>query len=94
MKQKAIDREEWKQGLYFMSALNTVMANAFSKNSNAKYYERPLIEEQEYQEMLKNPTEEQKERELERFFAEQQAMRINFNRNKKKVGVNNGRTGN
>lgn len=37
------DERDWIQGQYIMSAFGTVLSNAFSKNSKAKYIEKPIL---------------------------------------------------
>lgn len=54
------NRELWLQGLYNHIALNVSLSNAFSKNSHAKYLEKPIPLTQKEQ-------EEEEERKLKRF---------------------------
>lgn len=40
-KKKQENEKLWLQGLYIYDAISTVMSNAFSKNSRAKYPDKP-----------------------------------------------------
>ena len=64
-----------------MSALSVVLASAFSKNSQAKFVEKPM-----YQQIKENNgeiTEEEKKRQTEQIFAQLQIMATNYNLNHK-----------
>ena len=81
-KRKLRDEENWLiWGTYGMSALSVVLASAFSKNSQAKYVEKPM-----YQQVRENTgelTEEEKKRQTEQIFAQLQIMATNYNLNHK-----------
>ena len=77
------DEEAWINNLYTMRAFEVVMshfgAGLSGKKSSAKYYEEPLLGNiQENREL----TEEEKQREVDKFFARENARRINWKRNK------------
>lgn len=64
-----------------MSALSVVMSNAFSKNSQAKFIEKPV-----YQQVRENTgelTEEEKIRQTEQLFMQLRLMESNYNLNHK-----------
>lgn len=79
---KLRDEENWLiWGTYGMSALSVVLAGAFSKNSQAKFVEKPV-----YQQVRENTgelTEEEKKRQTEQIFAQLQIMATNYNLNHK-----------
>lgn len=79
---KLRDEEQWIYwGTYAMSALSVVMANAFSKNSHAKFVEKPI-----YQQVRENTgelTEEEKIRQTEQLFMQLRLMESNYNLNHK-----------
>ena len=43
MKRQMQDERDWMMGQYVMSAFGTVLSCALSKNSNAKYIEKPFL---------------------------------------------------
>lgn len=45
LKRQMEDERDWIQGQYIMSAFGTVLSNAFSKHSKAKYIEKPILSE-------------------------------------------------
>ena len=81
-KRKLRDEENWiTWGTYAMSALSVIMANAFSKNSQAKFIEKPV-----YQQVRENTgelTEEEKIRQTEQLFMQLQLMESNYKLNHK-----------
>lgn len=42
LKRRTMNEELWLEGIYLSKAFQTVIANAFSKNSREKYFDRPL----------------------------------------------------
>ena len=77
------DEEAWMNNFYTMRAFEVVMAHfgagLSGKKSSAKYYEEPLLGNvQEKREL----TEEEKQREVDKFFARENARRVNWKRNK------------
>lgn len=75
------DEENWLiWGTYAISMFSAVLANAFSKNSQAKYIEKPIYEQ------VKNNiqiTEEEKQKQIEQLFMQLQIMETNFKANHK-----------
>ena len=64
-KRKIRDEENWTYwGYYGMSALSVVLANAFSKNSQAKYIEKPVCQEMANKD--RELTEEEMQKEIEK----------------------------
>lgn len=81
-KRKLRDEENWLVwGTYGMSALSVVLASAFSKNSQAKFIEKPVY--QQIKEDNRELTEEEKKRQIEQIFAQLQIMATNYNLNHK-----------
>lgn len=81
-KRKMRDEENWIYwGTYGMSALSVVLANAFSKNSQVKYIEKPVYQSAE--EQTGELTEEEKIRQTEQLFAQLKLMEVNYNLNHK-----------
>lgn len=76
------DYMNWLNGQYTMSALTVAISNCFSKNSNLKYIEKPIM--QMVSEQNRPLTEEEKQLEVDRFFAQEKARRVNWKRNHKK----------
>ena len=83
------DEEAWMDNAYTLRAFEVVMAHfgagLSGKRSSAKYFDTPMWKEIEDQRPL---TEEEKQREVDKFFARENARRVNWNRNKmrKEVG--------
>ena len=77
---KARDAEAWRQGMYVMNAFSTVLANCFSKNSKAKYIEKPLLADDSFDNH--EPTEEEMKMEREKLLATLVIMQDNFERTK------------
>ena len=78
---KIRDEENWLTwGTYAMSMFSVVLANAFSKNSQAKYIESPI-----YQQAKENKkiTEEEKKNQIEQLFMQLQIMETNYKLNHK-----------
>ena len=75
-KRRMRDEENWLYwGTYGMSALSVVLANAFSKNSQAKYVEKPI-----YQQIVNKKeklTEEEKIEQTKQLFMQLQVMQSN-----------------
>lgn len=71
----------WVQGMYFMSALQTSLSHALSKRSNAKYAEKPLLEDHQNNKNPEDLTEEEKERMRQQFLSKLMIMQANFNMN-------------
>lgn len=75
-KRKLRDEENWfVWGNYAMSAFITIVSNVLSKNSQAKYVEKPLYKMIETQKEL---TEEEKRIKREELFTKLQIMQANF----------------
>lgn len=56
-------------------------AGLSGKKSSAKYFKEPMLK---YTRMQRELTEEEKQREVDKFFAEEDARRMNWKRNKKR----------
>lgn len=85
---KEIDALMHTMGFYNKIAYEVVMAHfgagLAGKSSSAEYIKKPFLELQEDQTPL---TEEQKQREVDRFFASEHARRVNWKRNKKAKNI-------
>lgn len=79
------DEEAWVNNAYTLRAFEVVMAHfgagLSGKSSSAKYYEKPIFSEAYEQREL---TAEEKQREVNKFFARENARRVNWNRNKER----------
>ena len=42
LKRRAMNEELWLEGIYMANAMQTVIGNAFGKNSRLKYLDKPL----------------------------------------------------
>lgn len=81
-KRKLRDEENWiTWGTYAMSALSVVMANAFSKNSQAKFIEKPVS--QQVRENAGELTEDEKQKQIELLFMQLRLMEANHKLNHK-----------
>lgn len=87
IKQKMRDEEAWANNIYTLRAFQVVMAQfgagLSGKRSTAQYFEKPLMGEVSRQREL---TEEEKQREVDKFFARENARRVNWKRNKIREG--------
>lgn len=87
IKQKLRDEEAWIDNIYTLRAFQVVMAQfgagLSGKRSTAQYFEKPLMGEELVQREL---TEEEKQREVDKFFARENARRVNWKRNKIREG--------
>lgn len=87
IKQKMRDEEAWANNIYTLRAFQVVMAQfgagLSGKRSTAQYFEKPFMEEVHEQREL---TEEEKQREVDKFFARENARRVNWKRNKIREG--------
>ena len=76
------DEQAWMQGQYFYSAayaaMHNAIAGAFGKQGNAKYIEKPILQSLEENKPL---TEEEKQKAVDKFFAQEKARRVNWRRN-------------
>lgn len=86
LEQKKIDENNWFLGQYFAHALNSTVCNAFLWRSKSdapgKYPERPFL--YDAKESRGELSEEEKQREVDLFFAQEKARRINWKRTHKK----------
>ena len=77
LKRQIEDENNWCLGIYFCRSLSVALDNAFNgKNAKSRYFERPIfsnIENNEHE-----LTEEEKEREVDLFFKQQNAMRTSW----------------
>lgn len=67
-------------GTYGMSALTTAISKCFAKNSTAEYMKENIMSRVANE----NLTELEKQREVDKFYAEQRARRANWKRNRKR----------
>ena len=87
--EKAKERDEWVHtwvGVYGMSAFGTILSNAFSKTSQAKYTEQPITSEiKKNREITK---EERIKMENEKLAMTLKVMQVNWelNKSEKKEG--------
>lgn len=80
-KRKIRDEENWLTwGTYAMSMFSVILANAFNKNSQAKYIENPIYKQAKNNGQL---TEEEKQKQIEQLFMQLQIMETNFKSNHK-----------
>lgn len=83
MQMKIQDRLNWYLGQYFASALDCTVCNSelWRKMGTAphSYIEKPILQDQRVRAEL---TEEEKKREVDLFFAKENARRINWKRNR------------
>ena len=81
------DKENWFLGFYFYrasyAATKNAIMNSFGKKCDEKYIDKPLLSD----EMLNGKmTEEEKQKEVDKFFAQEKARRVNWKRNHIKDG--------
>ena len=69
-------------GNYGISALTVAIEHCFSKNAKSEYIEKPIFAE--LSNRKEKITEEEKQRQVDMFFAKEKARRINWRRNHKK----------
>jgi len=83
LRRRMHDEEAWLDNAYTLRAFEVVMAHfgagLSGKRSSAKYFDKPMFGELREQKAL---TEEEKQREVDLFFAREGARRVNWNRNK------------
>ena len=76
------DEDNWMKGAYIYNAVHTavynVVSGAFGKKGNAEYINKPMFTNIEGNNEL---SEEEKDRQVDLFFKQQNAMRINWKRN-------------
>lgn len=71
-------------GTYGLSALGYAISHCFSKNSTAKYIEKPIMSDYVNQKTVeKELTEEEKRRKTEQLFMQLKIMGANHKRNQK-----------
>ena len=80
--QKMRDEDNWMKGAYIYNAVyiavHNVVSEAFGKKGNAEYINKPMFTNIEGNNEL---SEEEKDRQVDLFFKQQNAMRINWQRN-------------
>ena len=82
-KRKMRDEENWLYwGTYGISAFTVVLANAFSKNSQAKYVEKPIY--QQLTNKSEQLTEQEKIEQTKQLFMQLQIMQVNHKSTKGK----------
>lgn len=91
MRERQRDYNNYMLGIYMMNALkSTVLNNSFWIGKNGTPYEypkKPLLSEYGLSEEEKNRIQEdEKQKALDKWLAEQDAMRVNFRRSKVKKG--------
>lgn len=88
LKKRIQDEQAWMQGQYFYiaayAATHNAIAGAFGKRGNAKYIEKPILQNAEEGKVL---TEEEKQKAVDLFFAQEKARRVNWRRNHPKGGM-------
>ena len=80
LKQRSIDNEEWKLGMYFANAISATVGNMFSKGKRHKYAEKPFLND-----ILMTDAERKKQ--AEAFFMGLQVMQANFELSKQESEV-------
>lgn len=84
---KRTDQHLYDAGLYVMRGVAVAIDHCLNgKKAESKYYEKPFYEEMRAAEQCKELTEEEKRREVDLFFAQEKARRVNWNRNHRKDG--------
>lgn len=77
------DEHNWELGLYFYNAAyaatHNAIAGAFGKRGGAKYIDKPLLSGNSTQN--KKLSEEEKQKAVDLFFAQEKARRVNWRRN-------------
>lgn len=72
------DSIAWKSGIYMHSAIIVALDEAFNgRNAKAKYIEEPILSQVGNSHEM---TQEEKDRQVDLFFKQQNAMRINWKR--------------
>ena len=83
IKAKIEDERNWSLGLYFYhaayAATYNAISNALGKRGDAKYLEKPLLSDSETEN--KELSEEEKQKAVDQFFAQEKARRVNWRRN-------------
>ena len=72
------DEQMYSMGAYVCRAVAVAIENTFSKNPKAKYFEKPFLQNTVEKEAV---TEEEKQRAVDKFFAQEKARRVNWRRN-------------
>lgn len=80
-RRRIADEQMWFMGMYVHNAVATAIANCLSKKSNAKYMDKPIL--QEVDEQNKPLSEEELQRQRELFVAKLEVMKSNFELNHK-----------
>ena len=79
LKRQIEDENNWCLGIYFCRSLSVALDNAFNgKNAKSRYFEQPIFSNIEKQDQ--ELSEEEKDRQVDLFFKQQNAMRINWKR--------------
>ncbi|MFQ9515337.1 MAG: hypothetical protein ACLRZ9_05875 [Eubacterium sp.] len=68
--------------MYIKSAVGTAIENCFAERPKSKYINKPML--QDFEDRNKQLTEEEKQREVDLFFAREKARRVNWKRNHNK----------
>lgn len=83
IEQKERDAQDWSLGLYYYhaayAATHNAIMNAFGKRGDAKYLEKPLLSDSVAEN--KDLSEEEKQKAVDQFFAQEKARRVNWRRN-------------
>ena len=83
IKKKMEDEKNWELGLYFYraayAATYNAIASASGKRGDAKYLEEPLLSDNSAK--SKVLSEEEKQKAVDQFFAQEKARRVNWRRN-------------
>lgn len=81
IRRKLLDEEAWVNNMYTMRAFEVVMAHfgagLSGKRSSAKYLDEPMMKNICDEHEL---TEDEKQREVDKFFARENARRVNWKR--------------
>ena len=92
IEQKELDVQNWSLGLYYYhaacAATHNAIMNAFGKHGDAKYLEMPLLSDR----MAENKelSDEEKQKAVDQFFAQEKARRVNWRRNHPKKNEGDG----
>lgn len=92
IEQNERDVQAWSLGLYFYhasyAATRNAIMNAFGKRGDAKYLEKPLMSDSVAEN--KDLSEEEKQKAVDQFFAQEKARRVNWRRNHPKKNEGDG----
>lgn len=85
LKAKMQDEQMWLMGIYIQSAVSVAVEhNLAGRKATSKYIEKPFLQNEIFTKN-KELTEYEKQKAVDKFFAKENARRLNWKRNKKKL---------